>query len=264
MRHGSAACLLLLLLAPAGLWGDVYVKGILRVEGGYRLGHHVPEQEVTCEWWIGRRQATCTRTGWRIDFMTNDWRFTVDRERNRMLGVNLTEKFFFETPLTASPVGIMEPPAAERLKMYKVDGTVEQAGAKEKVAGRTCEVYRVAEWIVRNGDRYYDRDRVVKVTREVPFDPQLAAAWEQWIRPLFNPASEYLEALNRMPGFLMAEDTVLYHNGNQLTWSFSVVEISEKKPPDGIYDVPGGFEKKNLGPAELADIRDAVYPQPLY
>lgn len=39
-----------------GLHADIYVKGVLNIDAGYRCGHVVPATEVTNEWWFGEKK----------------------------------------------------------------------------------------------------------------------------------------------------------------------------------------------------------------
>jgi hypothetical protein len=258
-----ALCLLLL---PSWLQAEIYVKGILHIEGGYRYGHHVPDSEVVNEWWFGRDKVSFTSSGWRFDYSGyGDWRLILDQEKQRILVVNMTSKSFVEIPLPMVLTAHVEPPLPERLKDFEIDGKVSEAGREESVLGKKCAVYDVAEWMIRRDDRFYDRRRRIISTQDVAFDWKMADKIHQWVASFFNPRSTYLTELGKIRGFVLASEEEVFEGGSRVGFSFKVTEISEKTPPADIYGPPIDFLKRGkLGFLELFAIRGTVYGNPLY
>ena len=56
---------------------DVYLKGTLHVEGSYRWGQIVPENNAVYEWWFSNDKVTMIITGWRLQFLNTDRRLTL-------------------------------------------------------------------------------------------------------------------------------------------------------------------------------------------
>ena len=268
MRNAIAAAMaaLCLLLLPSWLQADIYVKGILHIDGGYRYGHNVPVSEVVNEWWFGRDKASFSSSGWRYDYSGyGDWRLILDQGRQRILVINLTGKSFVEIPLPTVLAAHVDPPLPERLKDFEIDGKVSEAGRHETVLGRKCAVYDVAEWMIRRDDRFYDRRRRIVSTQDVGFDWKMADKIYQWVASIFNARSTYLAELEKIRGFVLASEEEVFEGGSRVGFSFKVTEISEKTPPDDIYGPPMGFLKREkLGFLELYAIRGTVYGNPLY
>ena len=105
---------------------DVYVKGILHIDGGYRLGHIVPEINAVNEWWFDRDKVTFISTGWQLEIMNTDWRFTLDKEKKRILVINLTNATFVDVSLQKNQVSYLDPSYIEVLSDLRFNGTVEK------------------------------------------------------------------------------------------------------------------------------------------
>ena len=168
---------------------DVYVKGILHVEGGYRSGHIVPEINAVNEWWFDRDKVTFISTGWQLEIMNTDWRFTLDKEKKRILVINLTNATFVDVSLQKNQVSYLDPSYIEVLSDLRFNGTVEKLKEKETYLEKTCDTYRVNEWMMEVDLRFYERERTILVTPDVPFNWQLFDELFHWIRSFFNPIS---------------------------------------------------------------------------
>ena len=51
------------ILVSTAIQADVYVKGILHIDGGYRYGYNVPDIDVVNEWWFGKDKVTFRSNG---------------------------------------------------------------------------------------------------------------------------------------------------------------------------------------------------------
>ena len=86
------------------LYADVYVKGILHVKGGYRYGRVVEDINAVQEWWFSKNRITFQSTGWNTWAMANEWRLTLDKQKKRILAVNLKANTFVEILLNKNPI----------------------------------------------------------------------------------------------------------------------------------------------------------------
>ena len=257
--------LCLFLLVSIEIHAEVYVKGILHINGGYRYGHDVPDMDVVYEWWFGKNKVTLIITGWGLDFVNTDWRFTLNKERQHIFAANLSEKSIVEIPLPMNLLSHVDQPYAEWLNIFQIYGTVKKTGEKKTVIQKKCDVYEVSEWIIQGEDRFYERDRTVLATSDVPFDWQIVNELYQWIRSFFNPQQSYLSELEKMEGFIMSENDDLFELGSHVSWSFKVLEISQKDAPENIYGIPRDFQKKEkFSVMDLINMRGMLYVRPLY
>lgn len=245
-------------------FSDVYVKGILHVDGGYRWGQNVPENNAVYEWWFGENKVTFIVTGWRLQFLNTDRRLTFDMKKNRVIAVDLIKKTFVKIPLTMNPLSQIDPTLAKALERFKIFGKVKKIGIKKIIQLKKCEEYLVQEWILEGDIRYYERERKVMSTTDVSFNWQLLDRLYEWIRSFFNPQESYVTELKKIRGFIFAEEGTIYESAGEVTYNFKIEKITHLKPPSGIYDIPKGFQKKTkFGWTDLLDIRDLLYPWPL-
>lgn len=244
---------------------DVYVKGVIHIPGGYRYGHNVPELDAVNEWWFGKNKVTFISTGWKLDYLFKDWRFTLDKAEEKILAVNLSDGFYMEVPLSENPFSLVEGQWKGLIERYVIDGKTRKAGIKGSILGRECDVFEVTEWIEEGDDHFYERDRTVKATCDVPFDWRMTEELYQWIMSFFNPRPVFLSDLKKMSGFILAEEVRMYELAGQVEWSFRVLEIVEKKAPPDVWRIPEGFKKKEkFSFRDLREMLAVLFPEPIY
>ena len=231
--------------------GAVHVKGNLHFEPFYDSGVQQPADDAVYEWWFEKN---------RVSFLAPRWRFTLDREKNQLIAVNFNEKFYIEIQRPMNLESHVSPELAENLKQYGIEGTVKKSGEKKSFLKRECETYSISESIVFQGQRFYDRERTVLATVDVPFDWRLLNELYGWIRSFFKPGESYQNELKKVAGFMLACDDVRFQEGARVKYSFKVLEINQKDAPASIFDIPEDFKKKaQLTRPELIDIRTTYY-----
>lgn len=247
------------------LQAEVYVKGILHIDGGYRYGHNVPNIDAVNEWWFAKDKVTFITTGWHLEAMDTNWRFTFDKEKKRILVINLDKKTFIDVSLEKTPISYIDPSVEKVLADFRFYGTVKKQEEKKNFLEKTCEVYQVNEWLMEVDLRFYERARTLYVTRDVPFNWQLFNELFQWIRSFFNPHPTYVSQLQKIEGFIVKSEEAFLPRGGRLEWDFKVLEISQKKAPGNIYGIPANY--KALEKFSLRDMRTmirVVYPWPIF
>lgn len=250
MRNKIGVFLIFLFFGSV-IYGAVMVKGNLHFEPFYDSGVQQPEDDAAYEWWFENN---------RVSFLAPRWRFTLDKDKNQLIAVNSNEKFYVEIQLPMKLESHVSPELAENLKEYSIEGTVKPSGEKKSFLQRECDTYSVSESIVFQGQRFYDRERTVLATVDVPFDWKLLNELYAWIRSFFKPGEAYQEELKKVAGFMMACDDVRFQEGARVKYNFKVLEISQKEAPASIFNIPEGFKKKNeFTRPELIDIRTTYY-----
>lgn len=244
----------MLVLLGITAYAGVYVKGNHHFDSYYNYGVIHPESNQVNEWWFDKDKVT---------FVTHDWRFTLDKQKQRIIVVNRREKTYTEIPLPLKRSSHLDQSLIEILKDYQVVGTIKAVEKKETVNGKVCDLYEVSEGIIYQKNRFYDRDRTIKITDDVSFDWRLLEELHQWIRSYFNPQKSYLSHLKKLPGFVLASRDVQFSGGIKIKWNFRVVEISSKQAPPGTFMIPGDFKKKDkLSREDLINIRGTLYVFP--
>jgi hypothetical protein len=258
-------CLLGFFSPGVFLRADVYVKGIMHIAGGYRLGHIVPDIDAVNEWWFAEDKVTFITSGWFLEFMGTDWRFTLDKEKKRILVVNLNKKTYTEVSLEKDPLFYVEPPVVKILSAYHRDGTVIKKEEKKNFFDKTCDVYQVSEWLMEVDLRTDERERIIYVTTDVPFNWRLFNELFQWIRSYHSPYPTYVSQLQTIDGFIVKFDETFLPRGGRQEWDFKVLEISRKEAPGNIYDIPGDYKAlEKFSTRDIFDLDSVVYPNPIY
>lgn len=264
MKRIFIICILLFFITFLA-FADVYVKGVLHVDGGYRYGHIVPEINAVNQWWFGKDKVTFITTGWQLEFMGTDWRFTLDKEKKRILVINLKNKTFVEISIQKNPLSYVEPSLVKILADFKFDGTVKKSGENKNFLKKTCEVFQVNEWLMEVDLRFYERERTILVTPDVPFNWKLFDELFHWIRSFFNPSPAYVSELKKINGFIMKSDEIFMPRGGRLGWNFQVLEISRNKAPENIYGIPKNYKpQEKFSRSDLGSMRTILYPWPIY
>ena len=109
--------LLFILLAACclSIYGGIHVKGNLHFDAFYDSGVQQPEEDVVYEWWFEKD---------RVSFVTDRWRFTLDKGQQRLLAVHRLEKFYVAMPLPLNFQSHVDQQLLENLKQYRIEGTV--------------------------------------------------------------------------------------------------------------------------------------------
>lgn len=258
-------CLFIFISLWVCIQADVYVKGVLHIDGGYRYGHIVPDIDAVNEWWFGKDRVTFITTGWQLEFMGTDWRFTLDKEKKQLLVINLKNKTVVNISLEKPPLSYVDPSYVRVLDDFRFNGTVEKQGVKKKFLKKTCDVYRVLEWLMEVDLRFYERERTILVNPDVPFDWRLFNELFQWLRSFFNPDPAYVDRLQTIKGFIMKSHETYMPRGGRLTWDFKVMEISHKKAPENVYGIPKDYkQQEKFSLRDLRTMITIVYTWPIY
>lgn len=253
---------------PSYLRADIYVRGVLHINGGYRYGHNVPDSEVVNEWWFSKDKMAYSSTGWNFDYFyggSRDVRFIWDREKMRVLAIDLSGKSYLDFSLSADLVSCVDENAAGWMGQFLLDGRVEKTGRTETVLERSCDEYRVSEWMIRQDDRFFDRRRTLLVTRDVPFDWRMADDLVRWVASFVRPQPRYISELKKMEGFILSSRESVFEGGSEVSFNFRVLEIRETKAPEHLYESPEGFTGKALlAVNDLSNLRAIFFLYSLY
>lgn len=245
-------------LLSSHITADTYVKENVHFDGKYFLGSIELERDYINEWWFGNR---------RVSVISRNFRVTLDKKNQRMIVVNLTQQTYVEISLTLNPLIYVDEEGNQRLKFYRITGTLEKTPGKKQIREKTCDMYVLNEKICSDEDIltyenkcFFDLERKAAVTADVPFDWRLKLELSEMLRIFFNPKRSYLNQLRKMNGYVYASQNILYLRAGKLTYSTKTVEISEKEAPADIYNSPGGIHKnKTLSFAELNLLMRLLY-----
>jgi hypothetical protein len=239
------------LFMPLVAGADFRVLGTLSVEPAPEWGRKATDLTIAREWWFGRN---------RMVFVTQDWRYVFDKTRNRILVINTKDRYFVEASMTVDTRELIEPGYVKALDRFRANGTVERSPKKKIVLGRECAGTVISEWLVNDNQHFFDRDRTIYASTDVPFDWRLSRDLGAWMLYFFNPEMTYFGGMRSIEGFPLAETDVSVRNTQRMAYGTEVTDIREAIPPDGFYDIPEGFSRREkLFQRELLAMRQILY-----
>lgn len=255
--------IVLILLVSTTLRADVYMKTIYHFEDRYHHGSYQAGYDLVYEWWIGDEKITLIRQEYRNyedALLASAMRITLDKKQQRMIIVNNSDSSYFEFKLPMNLPSILDSALLEAIKNYQINGTVQETGEKKTIDQKLCHVYHAIEAIFYGNEQFYDRERKLMVTQDVPFNWQLVDELFQWMRSFYNPTSAYLTDLNKVEGFIYAAEDIRYSRGSKLNSSWKTLEIIQKDPPKNIYEIPHDFTRlEKLNRDYIIELRGIIY-----
>lgn len=257
------ALLCIIFISSSATPAEIYIRAVQRFEARYHHGSFQPEYDLVHEFWFGKNCLTILRQeyqnyeGYPVEPAL---RITLDKEKQRIIVANYNESTYVDILLPMNLHTALDSTLLENIKNYQVDGTIQPTGDRKTIDQKACDAFKVTEAIAYGGDRFYERDRTIMVTQDVPFDWRLLSELYQWIRSFFNPQESYLSDLGKITGFIYATEDTRFQRGQQIKSSFRLLEISEQAAPEGIFDAPSQLKQKaKLTREDLIAMRGIVY-----
>jgi hypothetical protein len=243
----AAAGLVMTLNAVA----DIRVIGTQRVEPAPEWGRRATDLAIPREWWFGRGTMA---------FLTQDWRYVFDKNRGRILVINVKDGYFVEAAMTADSRDLVDPGFLDALGRYSVHGTVAKSPNSRTVLGKECPGTVVSEWIINDNQHFFDRDRTIYASPDVPFDWSMSRDLTMWMVSFFNPQMAYFGGLRSIVGFPLAETDVYTRNNQRMNYGTEVTEMWEVTPPRDFYEIPAGFSRREkLSQRDILAMRQILY-----
>jgi len=236
MRWKLAILAAALVLSPAAR-ADTYVKTESITDGYYGGGQVVPPAESSTEMWIGKQ---------RMAYVTEGQKLIVDAKNAKLIVVNRRENTYAETGLPLDLSKLFSEQELGTLNAYRRQGTVKSNGDSKKVGEWECAGYDVNDWVSFQGGRINERDVKAWYTTDVPFKLKKFNEMFRVLVELGNFADDYADRVLAVDGFRVATEETRYDEGNAIKTTETVVEMTEKKPPEDAYAVPEGCTKKEL------------------
>jgi hypothetical protein len=231
----KAALFALLLIIPLAASADTYVRIDVHTDGYYRGGSMNPAVDESREMWISPT---------RVAYITDGQKMLLDAEKKSLVYVNRLDNSYAETALPLDMSKLFAEQDFARLQMFQRTGEVKASETEKTIGGRKCSGYELSDWIVYQGGKVNEREVKMWVTTEVPFD--LAKVNELFfsLRKLGNLADGYIEKLQSIKGFQIANEETTYAEGIAIKTTNKVAEMADKEPPPDVFAIPEGCTKK--------------------
>jgi hypothetical protein len=251
MKKSVFIVLFFCLCVTSTLHADVHVKQVVHRDEFYDGGVVTPASDIEIEMWFG---------GKRMAYHGADWIGIIDAGSSLLYFANKRDSVYFEIPLPAVEKNHVSEELGQTLGQYFVDGSVESEQAEKTILERRCKCFTCKDDITFEDLHFYDREKTVWITEDVPFDWTLWNDMRNVIRGFFNPREQYSKQLERLSGFELAEESKRYDRGNIVVSNTGVVEITKREAPEGVYSVPEGFTRKEeFERNEIISLRSIIY-----
>lgn len=250
MRRTFIVVIAVLLLASAAL-ADIRVIGALRFEPNPQWGRKATDLALAREWWFGRNVMA---------LLTEEWRYVFDKNRGRILVINVKDKYVVASPMTADARDLVEPGFLDALGHTQVNGTITKSPNRRTALGKDCPGTVVSEWIISDDRHVFDRDRTIFASPDVPFDWRMNRDLTMWMVMFFNPQMGYFGGLRSIEGFPLVETDVFTRKGQAMNYGTEVTEMWDVTPAPDFYEIPAGFSRKDkLSQRDVLAMRQLLY-----
>lgn len=221
--------------AASFIHADVYIKQKSHTDGYYYGGVNRPAVDSTNELWLGDGK---------IAHITENSITIIEKEKNRALIINKSDKTYVETtlPIDLSKLGPEQ--VAPIIQGIRYKGTVKKTAKTKTIGKRKCKGYAMNTYMVYQGNRDNEMDTTLWASKDLPFDMNKYRDLVFNIYRLRNYSDELLEEMKKIDGFRIAAESLFYPKGFSVKRTTEVLEISAKEPPPGVYSVPESFTKK--------------------
>ncbi len=235
--------LLFLFLGIAFIKADIYIRQKFHRDAYYNGGVINPEMNSKEELWIGEKRMTSINGARTI---------IIDLEQNKAILLFHGAKIFTETSLPFEYSKIVSESYASRLKSAETEGSVIKTNEKKKIGQWECRCYNVYSFFFNQGSKLDETDTKRWVTTDVPFDVEMYNRMNTTLVKMGNYDDDFLRELEKIKGFPIASESILYVDGSRVHSSLTVEELTEKDAPSHIYSVPEAYtEKTTLSYSEL-------------
>jgi hypothetical protein len=230
---------------------DVYVKKIIHRDEFYSNGVVTPAADIEIGMWFA---------GNGMAYHGENWIGVIDTGNDLLYLISKHDSVYFELPLPVDRAVHVSEELDQTLNQYFIEGTAEKKDGEKTILGRRCAHFTCKEDITFEEFHFYDGERSIWVTEDVPFDWTLWNDMQNAIRIFFRPREEYLAKLGILIGFELAGEIKRYDRGEVITVTTEVVEITDRDAPGGTYAVPEGFSKREMFErSELISLRGIIY-----
>ncbi len=229
--------ILCLAFVPAMLRADTWMKVREHADASYHHGTVDPAVDSESEIWIG---------GGRIASIDKDRHYIIDVTAGRLIVAEKADTAYVETTLPFSLSVILPEEVRPRAAMFQATGEVTRLEETRMIGGRLCRGMD-GTFVDRLSRNQVQRDRANRVDRRGPAGRRRDSRdYYDVVWKMNNFNDGFVAALKGMGGWEMMTESVTYSEG-QAVKSYSLVEeIAEKEAPAGVYEVPGGYRKKEF------------------
>jgi hypothetical protein len=159
--------------------------------------------------------------------------------------VNHHDSTYVECSLPIVPSEVLSVELLEGYLGTQTSGSVEVKDRTRDLAGKRCKEYRVSYWDVSEEGTSNKHQYTIWATEDVSFDRKAYGKMLEAMRILHNRDEKVRDELEKIEGLQVGLEMTREGNGVESKFVMEAVEISDKAPPRGIYDIPAGYTRKS-------------------
>jgi beta-lactamase regulating signal transducer with metallopeptidase domain len=212
-----------------------YVKEVTSAKDYFLFFERGKKVAGVNELWFGDRRALSTEGGKTV---------LLDLEKGMVTFINHENKSYVETPHPAEITDLLANELQWRHPLPQTDGVVEAREGTRTILDRPCKEYEVNFWTVAGKERVDQRTITVWASTDMPFDVNLFHELIEDKRRFANRDDDYRAELKKLEGIQMGLRMETGPFWASRIWRSEVVEITRKKPPEGLWTVPAGYTRK--------------------
>ena len=241
-KFSSIAGVMLCLLALAvPVQADTFVKQVDNTDAVEMMGQKQPARSDTSTAWYTEDKACM------ISARGNAVVYRADKGVMYMIDHN--KKTYAEVPLTWLSDAVEE--AKEDPETSQGMGAMGGMMKFEVKVTPTEETKKVRDWeatkyIVEVDMGVGKMTTNTWATSEVDIDGSAFTAMNSAQMAIFEDFGEGMEEMEKIEGVPVLSNTEMMMMGTSMTSNYEVIELEEKEAPEGIYEIPEGYEKTDL------------------
>jgi len=237
---------LIILITRQFLYADTCIKEKMHTDSYYNSGIVQPAEDSEREIWIGVNKL-CT--------LQENWQIILDIKQNMMFIVNRQDSSYVECNLPFEWSKVVGEELVDMLKIFETKGSVKQTGNKKKIGKWDCREYEVNSYIMYQESKFNETDSKIWATPELLSDAENFSRLITIMRKFANYDSSFIDQLAQIEGYQVSLESLFYPKGFSVVSNQKVIEVIQRDPPQGIYEVPTGYLKKeNLTLEELRSL----------
>lgn len=235
----SAVMVVCVLVLISLVHADTCIKTKRHTDSFTMMGQTQPAKDEVHTTWIGRNR-------FRTD--TGTISFIVLMDKKKMYHINHGEKTYASVDLPIDWKKMMPAEAGEMaeqmMQMFKMTVTVTDTGETKKIKRWNCRKYIV------NFQGMMSMKQELWATKDIKIDYKAFREFGKSIMAMNPMFKDAIPEMDKIEGYTVYSEGTMSMMGADVKSTEELMEVSEKSPPAGTYDVPAGYSEKTFDPME--------------
>lgn len=227
----------------APVFGDSFFKQVVHTDAFEMMGQTTPETNDTTTMWLTEGKA-CSQTG-------SESAIIFDAEKGVMYMVDHEKKEYSVVPMDLFGGGDEEESEGTEMSqmmqmaqamMGSIEVTVTPADETKKIGDWDCTKYNVDLSMAMMKSK-----QELWATEDIEVDYTMFQAVSSGMMARMPGFDKILEEMKQIKGIPVKSVATASIMGSEAVTTTELIEYAEKDAPDGIFDVPEGYKKVEMG-----------------